>query len=401
MKQRVAVVSSSFPPSVVGGVAAAHWGLLATLRRHGVSVRGFSFRDGNGRSDRNDEFVRSRTPAWANTVIRIGCNLLFRNMDRAETAYETSDILQTALGMRLVNSRLRSYQPRLVILPDHGCPALYLAAIPGAINVQICHHNPMRFSNEPLIGNRSLRDARTATALERRALKRIRKVVCPSNYMRLEFFKTYGDILPTAVIPNIADTELIRLVPAEDPRPELGLPPGAPLIYIPSAGSILKGSRYVFEIIRRITAEVEGRAGFYLSGPLGGPLERELSLVWPTPKVFAPGALSHDRNLGIVKACSFAVSPTLVESYGMALLEALLCGVPVLAFDVGGVAELVRDGLNGYVVRLLDLDALIQKAVDYCEKGQLAGQRRQTLQHMSEAYDADAAALSLLDFALF
>jgi glycosyltransferase involved in cell wall biosynthesis len=49
-----------------------------------------------------------------------------------------------------------------------------------------------------------------------------------------------------------------------------------------------------------------------------------------------------------------------VESFGRTILEAMFCGVPVVVPPVGGPAEMVRDGVEGYLVSAYDQDALEQ-----------------------------------------
>ena len=53
------------------------------------------------------------------------------------------------------------------------------------------------------------------------------------------------------------------------------------------------------------------------------------------------GSVAGAALVGCYRDADVAVYPTLRESYGMAIVEALACGVPVLASDVGGVAEAV------------------------------------------------------------
>ena len=60
-------------------------------------------------------------------------------------------------------------------------------------------------------------------------------------------------------------------------------------------------------------------------------------------------------------AAEVLVMPSFYESFGMVALEAMACGTPVVASQVGGLAFLVQDGLNGYVVPGGDPDALSER----------------------------------------
>jgi len=60
-------------------------------------------------------------------------------------------------------------------------------------------------------------------------------------------------------------------------------------------------------------------------------------------------------------AAEALVMPSHYESFGMVALEAMACGTPVIASQVGGLAYLVRDGITGYHVPAEDHDALCEK----------------------------------------
>ena len=52
--------------------------------------------------------------------------------------------------------------------------------------------------------------------------------------------------------------------------------------------------------------------------------------------------------------------PSETESFGLAALEALSCGVPVVASDVGGLPELIQHGVTGYLEPVGDVERMAE-----------------------------------------
>ncbi|HTL35471.1 MAG TPA: glycosyltransferase family 4 protein, partial [Kofleriaceae bacterium] len=140
---------------------------------------------------------------------------------------------------------------------------------------------------------------------------------------------------------------------------------GAPVVYIPSGGSIVKGAAYVADLVARMSvARPELR--FFISGP--EPKLRD-------SRVFAPGPLPWADNLAYAASCTLCVSPTLAENLSMAIVEALWLGLPVATFDVGGNRDVV-DETCGVLVELGDVAGLADAAVALLRRSELRPRER-------------------------
>lgn len=87
---------------------------------------------------------------------------------------------------------------------------------------------------------------------------------------------------------------------------------------------------------------------------------QEAQKAHPTARVVHEGFLSTDdlqRQLGTCAA--IVMLHRWVEAFGNVAIEALACGVPVITYDRGGPAEIVRDGVTGFVVPGDDVSAVV------------------------------------------
>lgn len=69
-----------------------------------------------------------------------------------------------------------------------------------------------------------------------------------------------------------------------------------------------------------------------------------------------------------VRECrALLMTPRWVEAFGNVAIEALACGVPVIAYERGGPAEIVRDGLTGFLVEPDSVNSLVS-AIERIDK---------------------------------
>jgi len=70
------------------------------------------------------------------------------------------------------------------------------------------------------------------------------------------------------------------------------------------------------------------------------------------------GSLSNRQTLSLVKAADIFILPSYWETFPLSLLEAMACGRPVVATNVGGISEIIKDRYNGILIPKGDHDTL-------------------------------------------
>jgi glycosyltransferase involved in cell wall biosynthesis len=114
-----------------------------------------------------------------------------------------------------------------------------------------------------------------------------------------------------------------------------------------------KGIRYLVEAIPKVLRKFP-EASFLFIGPGNSlPYERRLrELNVPQTNYKFLGYLKEAKDVvEYYRAASIYVAPTLYENLPIRVLEAMACGVPVIASNVCAIPEAVRDGVNGLLVQ--------------------------------------------------
>ncbi|MGP1384996.1 MAG: glycosyltransferase family 4 protein [Thainema sp.] len=92
---------------------------------------------------------------------------------------------------------------------------------------------------------------------------------------------------------------------------------------------------------------------------------RRIQATYPSAPIEYLGFLSTDKLQAILRQCrALVMTPRWVEAFGIVAIEALACGVPVIAYQRGGPAEIVQSGQTGWLVEPDSVDGLIDAIGD-------------------------------------
>ena len=119
------------------------------------------------------------------------------------------------------------------------------------------------------------------------------------------------------------------------------------------------------------------------------------TLNWPddSPTVFLLGARPHEEIPFWMNACDTLCLPSLSEGLPNVVLEAMACGLPVIASRVGGVPEVVSDGVNGFLVPPSNPEAL----ADALQRALATKWDRESIRASVSHFDWDANARAVLN----
>lgn len=140
-----------------------------------------------------------------------------------------------------------------------------------------------------------------------------------------------------------------------------------------------------------IAPELKSRLRLALVGD--GPLREGCQLLLDTAGVSALSWLPGERDdvPEIMRGLDCFVLPSLAEGISNTILEAMACGLPVVATDVGGNADLVIHGVTGQIVPAGDVDAMAHSLVQLASSPELAqSMGRAGRQRILEKFSLDA-----------
>ena len=117
----------------------------------------------------------------------------------------------------------------------------------------------------------------------------------------------------------------------------------------------------VIEVFARVAAAVPARLMLIGDGPDRSAAEHLAVRLGVAGRIHFLG--KQDNVNELLPLADLMLMPSEMESFGLAALEAMACGVPTIATRVGGVAELIDDGVNGLLFPVGDTEAMAAAAI--------------------------------------
>ena len=340
---RVAMLTREYPPEVYGG-AGVHVEYLSRALAGLVDLTVHC--QGADRPVGQSPSVVAHQPwdklAEANDALRV------ISTDLAMTAAVT--------GAQVVHSHTWYAN-----LAGHLSSLLY-----GVPHVMTAHSlEPLRpWKAEQLGGGYSL-----SSWCERTAIRSAAAVIAVSNGMKSDILVTYPEVPADRVhvIYNGIDADLYRPDPGREVLGRYGIDPGQPSVVFVGRVTRQKG----LPVLLRAAQQFDAAAQLVLCAGQADTAELQAEVTGLVEGLRAsrdgviliPGMLEKAEVIQILSHATVFVCPSEYEPLGIVNLEAMACGCAVVASAVGGIPEVVEDGVTGLLVPPGD-EAALAKAVN-------------------------------------
>jgi N-acetyl-alpha-D-glucosaminyl L-malate synthase BshA len=171
-------------------------------------------------------------------------------------------------------------------------------------------------------------------------------VTAISEYLRAKTVEVFGTSDEIRVIRNFVNCDLYKPAP-EARRDNPYTPRGEKVLLHISNFRPVKRTQDCIRILEAVRQNVAAHLLMIGDGPERGPAESLAQELGLDSHVTFLGKQDHVERL--FPLADVLLLPSQLESFGLAALEGMACGVPAVATRVGGVPELITDGVDGFL----------------------------------------------------
>jgi N-acetyl-alpha-D-glucosaminyl L-malate synthase BshA len=218
---------------------------------------------------------------------------------------------------------------------------------------------------------------RSYLPITRYAIQESDGVTCISSYLKDETIKHFGTSRPIEVIPNFVNCNTYEPIKDEAARAKARLRLAAPDEAILMHLSNFRPVKRVVDVVKVFAA-------------VARELPAQLFLVGDGPDRSEAEWLAHDLRINdrvhfmgkqervneLLPLADLLLMPSELESFGLVALEAMACKVPSISTRVGGVGEVIDDGVTGLLYSVGDVEKMAAGALSLLkDRGRLEAMR--------------------------
>lgn len=226
------------------------------------------------------------------------------------------------------------------------------------------------------------------------------RLVAATPAERIQLIWLYGaDLHKIRIIPPGVDVSHFHPMPKEDARKNIGVPEHIRMILFVGRIEPLKGIDTLLHAIGILRTQIRQCLSNICLSIIGGnpdgaeqedtemlrlkTLREQLDLA---ELVTFLGAKNQDTLHYYYAAAEAVVVPSHYESFGMVALEAMACGTPVIASEIGGLAYLIQDGITGFHVPDRDPEELARAICLLLKNDELRKEMSEASVHYAKQY---------------
>lgn len=211
------------------------------------------------------------------------------------------------------------------------------------------------------------------------------------------------------VIPPGVDLDRFAPIPKDEAKKRVGIPCGDKNLMFAGRIEPLKGIDTLIQamalIKQRYPQVMENTCVAIIGGdPWADNPDAEMARLQALLKeldvhdiVVFLGAKDQEILPNYYAAAEMVIMPSHYESFGMVALEAMAMGRPVIASEVGGLAYLVQDGINGYHVPSRNPEALAERIYELLTNDECREEMAQNARRYSQQFSWTTIAARLLE----
>jgi glycosyltransferase involved in cell wall biosynthesis len=201
-------------------------------------------------------------------------------------------------------------------------------------------------------------------------------IVTPSRWLTEQAKKSMLSRFSIHHIPNGVDTELYQPLDTQQCRSVLGIPDDRKVLMFgaDNLGDSRKGINLLIEALQTLPQSLKQETLLLTFGNGGEEISERVGI--PSLDL---GYISNDRlKATAYSAADLFIFPTRADNLPLVLQESMACGTPMVSFKIGGVPDLVRHGITGYLASPEDTHDFRNGIVQLLEDSDLRKQMSQT-----------------------